>query len=60
MREKLKKWREEKALKKKMEAQEKATRKPFIIKHMVYNDNLKTSKGNKGGADATKVEENTF
>lgn len=55
MREKLKRWREEKALKKKMDAQEKAKKKPFIIKHAVPTENINPSAVKREVADPSKV-----
>lgn len=55
MREKLKRWREEKALKKKMDAQEKAKKKPFIIKHAVPTEKINPSVVKREVADPSKV-----
>lgn len=55
MREKLKRWREEKALKKKMDAQEKAKKKPFIIKHAVPTEKINPSAVKREVADPSKV-----
>lgn len=55
MREKLKRWREEKALKKKMNAQEKAKKKPFIIKHAVPTEKINPSAVKREVADPSKV-----
>lgn len=55
MRDKLKRWREEKALKKKMDAQEKAKKKPFIIKHAVPTENINPSAVKREVADPSKV-----
>lgn len=55
MREKLKRWREEKALKKKMEAQEKAKKRPFIIKQVVPTENMNPSAVKREVADSSKV-----
>ena len=60
MREKLKKWREEKALKKKSEAREKAKKQPFIIKHVIPTEKLHPSTVKKGIADSSKVQIQTF
>ena len=59
MREKLKKWREEKALKKKSEAREKAKKQPFIIKHVIP-EKLHPSTVKKGIADSSKVQNKLF
>lgn len=55
MRDKLKRWREEKALKKKMDAQEKAKKKPFIIKHAVPTEKINPSAVKREVADPSKV-----
>lgn len=55
MRDKLKRWREEKALKKKMDAQEKAKKKPFIIKHAVPTEKINPSVVKREVADPSKV-----
>lgn len=55
MKEKLKRWREEKALKKKMDAQEKAKKKPFIIKHAVPTEKINPSAVKREVADPSKV-----
>lgn len=55
MREKLKRWREEKALKKKMDAQEKAKKKPFIIKHAIPTEKINPSAVKREVADPSKV-----
>ena len=60
MREKLKKWREEKALKKKSEAREKAKKQPFIIKHVIPTEKLHPSTVKKGIADSSKVQNKLF
>ena len=60
MREKLKKWREEKALKKKSEAREKAKKQPFIIKHVIPTEKLHPSMVKKGIADSSKVQNKLF
>uniref|UniRef100_K1PS34 Disks large-associated protein 5 n=1 Tax=Magallana gigas TaxID=29159 RepID=K1PS34_MAGGI len=54
MRDKLKRWREEKALKKKMDAQEKAKKKPFIIKHAVPTEKINPSAVKREVADPSK------
>lgn len=55
MREKLKRWREEKALKRKLDAQEKAKKKPFIIKHAVPTEKINPSVVKREVADPSKV-----
>nr|XP_034312525.1 disks large-associated protein 5 isoform X2 [Crassostrea gigas] len=60
MREKLKRWREEKALKKKMDAQEKAKKKPFIIKHAVPTEKINPSAVKREVADPSKSKSNTM